>query len=50
MRRLALAAVAVTAVLAAAGPADAAGKKDLLLAASGQGARAQPASAADKAR
>ena len=50
MGRLGLAAVAVTAVLAAAGPARAAGKKDLLLAASGQGARAQPASAADKAR
>jgi uncharacterized protein YcbK (DUF882 family) len=48
MGRLALVAVAV--VLGAAGPAGAAGKKDVLRAASGQDARPTPASAADKAR
>jgi uncharacterized protein YcbK (DUF882 family) len=51
MRRLALVAVAVAgALLAATGPARAAGKKDLLLAASGQAAQAAPATAAEKAR
>jgi uncharacterized protein YcbK (DUF882 family) len=51
MRRLALVAVAVAGgVLTAGGPARAAGKKDLLLAASEKGARARPPDAAEKAR
>lgn len=51
MRQLALVAVAVAgAVLGAADPARAAGKKELLLAASGQSGAARPASAAERAR
>lgn len=48
MGRLALVGVAVLVLIE--GPAHAAGKKDLLLAASGQGDRPAPASAADRAR